>query len=415
MTQRCLAAIAAAALSVATATTAAAPAAAQGPDLDAPAAILVQPDTEDVVVARREQERRPIASTTKLMTALVTLENADLDDVVTAVRYRASPVESLMGLRAGERVTIRDLLEGLLLASGNDAAATLARRVGGSERRFVRMMNERARELGLSDTHYANPVGLDDPRNYSSAEDLAKLALILLRDPFFARTVNRRSATVVSGDRRRTIVNRNALVREVPWMNGVKTGYTSQAGYILVGSASRRGVRFVSAVLGVPSEAARDADTLDLMRFGQRRYRRVVALRRGAVLASPTLDFRADEHVDVVAARTVRAVVRRGQRPQVRVTGVPDELAGPLRRGQRVGTAVVSYRGRELARVPLMTAEAVPAAGVVDKVSSALPPIWLLAVAAAVLACSLHLVLRHRRRVRRRRARARRRRGTETA
>lgn len=415
MTQRCLAAIAAAALSVATATTAAAPAAAQGPDLDAPAAILVQPDTEDVVVARREQERRPIASTTKLMTALVTLENADLDDVVTAVRYRASPVESLMGLRAGERVTIRDLLEGLLLASGNDAAATLARRVGGSERRFVRMMNERARELGLSDTHYANPVGLDDPRNYSSAEDLAKLALILLRDPFFARTVNRRSATVVSGDRRRTIVNRNALVREVPWMNGVKTGYTSQAGYILVGSASRRGVRFVSAVLGAPSEAARDADTLDLMRFGQRRYRRVVALRRGAVLASPTLDFRADEHVDVVAARTVRAVVRRGQRPQVRVTGVPDELAGPLRRGQRVGTAVVSYRGRELARVPLMTAEAVPAAGVVDKVSSALPPIWLLAVAAAVLACSLHLVLRHRRRVRRRRARARRRRGTETA
>jgi D-alanyl-D-alanine carboxypeptidase (penicillin-binding protein 5/6) len=413
--QRCIAAIAAAALSAATATTATASAAAQGPDLDAPAAILVQPDTEDVVVARRERERRPIASTTKLMTALVTLENADLDDVVTAVRYHASPVESLMGLRAGERVTIRDLLEGLLLASGNDAAATLARRVGGSQRRFVRMMNERARELGLTDTHYANPVGLDDPRNYSSAEDLAKLALILLRDKFFARTVNRRSATVVSGDRRRTIVNRNVLVREVPWMNGVKTGHTSQAGYVLVGASSRRGVRFVSAVLGAPSEAARDADTLDLMRFGQRRYRRVVALRRGAVLASPALDFRADEHVDVVAARTVRAVVRRGEEPKVRVTGVPEELAGPLRRGQRVGTAIVTYRGRQLARVPLVTSEPVAAAGVADKVSSAMPPIWLLALVVAVLACSLHLVLRHRRRVRRRRARARRRRETETA
>jgi len=413
--QRCIAAIAAAALSAATATTATASAAAQGPDLDAPAAILVQPDTEDVVVARRERERRPIASTTKLMTALVTLENADLDDVVTAVRYHASPVESLMGLRAGERVTIRDLLEGLLLASGNDAAATLARRVGGSQRRFVRMMNERARELGLTDTHYANPVGLDDPRNYSSAEDLAKLALILLRDKFFARTVNRRSATVVSGDRRRTIVNRNVLAREVPWMNGVKTGHTSQAGYVLVGASSRRGVRFVSAVLGAPSEAARDADTLDLMRFGQRRYRRVVALRRGAVLASPALDFRADEHVDVVAARTVRAVVRRGEEPKVRVTGVPEELAGPLRRGQRVGTAIVTYRGRRLARVPLVTSEPVAAAGVADKVSSAMPPIWLLALVVAVLACSLHLVLRHRRRVRRRRARARRRRETETA
>jgi len=414
VTPRRIAAIAAAALSLAPAA-ATAPAAARQPDLSAPSAILVQPDTKDVVVARRARERRPIASTTKLMTALVTLERADLDDVVTAVPYDASPVESLMGLRAGERVSIRDLLEGLLLASGNDAAATLARRVGGSQRRFVRMMNERAREIGLTDTRFANPVGLDDPRNYSTAEDLAKLALVLLRDDFFRRTVNRRSATVVSGGRRRTIVNRNVLVREVPWMTGVKTGHTSQAGYVLVGSSTRRGVRFVSAVLGTPSEAARDADTLALMRYGQRRYRRVAALRRGAVLARPALDHRADEHVDVVAARTVRAVVRRGQRPTVRVTGVPDELTGPLRRGARVGTAIVAYRGRELARVPLVTAEAVPAAGIADKVTSALPPLWLLALLAAVLACSLHVVLRHRRRVRRRRARARRRRGTETA
>ena len=114
---------------------------AAAPSLQAPAAVLVQPDTEDVVLRRSANERRPIASTTKLMTALVTLEQADLDDEVTAVRYNALPAESLMGLQAGDRVTIRDLVRGLLLASGNDAATTLAVRVGGSRRAFVRMMN----------------------------------------------------------------------------------------------------------------------------------------------------------------------------------------------------------------------------------------------------------------------------------
>lgn len=416
MRLRRLAAPVAAALVACGAGAAAVPAAsAKPPSLDAPSAILVQPDTEDVVFGRQQAERRPIASTTKLMTALLTLENADLDEVVTAVRYEASPVESLMGLRTGERVSVRDLLEGLLLASGNDAATTLAVRVGGSERKFVRMMNARARALGLDDTHYANPVGLDHAGNYSTAEDLAKLALILLQDDFFARTVNRRSASVTSGGRTRTLQNRNLLVRDVSWVDGVKTGYTSQAGYVLVGAARRNGVRLVSAVLGDPSEAARDEDTLALLRWGLRRYRKATALERRQVVAQPKLDYRPDEQVDVVATRAVRAVVRRGQQPTVKVTGVPEELSGPLPRGQRVGTAVVSYRGRELARVPLVTAAGVPAAGIADKVSSALPPIWMIILALVVVACSLPLALRHRRRVRRRRARARRRGGTETA
>ncbi len=417
MTRQALAALVAAVLAVLgmTATSAAPTAVAVPPRLAADAAILVQPDTEDVPFRRQATQRRPIASTTKLMTALVTLEHADLDDVVTAARYPASPAESLMGLRTGERVSIRDLLEGLLLASGNDAAHTLAVRVGGTERNFVRMMNARARKLGLTDTHYANPVGLDDPRNYSSAQDLAKLALILLQDDFFARTVDRPSATVTSGGRTRTLINRNALVREVPWVNGVKTGHTSQAGYVLVGSGRRNGVRLVSAVLGDPSEAARDADSLALLRWGMRQYQRVVALRKGQVMADPTLDFRDDERVDVVAGRTVRLVTRRGRKPTVRVTGVPAELQGPLQRGTRVGTAVVARDGRVVARVPLVTAQAVTAASVTDKVSAALPPIWTILLIVAVLACSLPLALRHRRRVRRRRARARRRGGTETA
>jgi D-alanyl-D-alanine carboxypeptidase (penicillin-binding protein 5/6) len=319
-----------------------------------------------------------------------------------------------MGIHKGDRVTIRDLMRGLLLASGNDAATTLAVRVGGTERHFVDMMNERARALGLSDTHYANPVGLDDPDNYASAEDLAKLALVLLQNRFFARTVDRQSATVTVDGERRTIINRNTLVRAVPWMNGVKTGHTSVAGYILVGSARRNGIRLVSAVLGTPSEAARDSDTLALMKWGLRRYKRATPVKRDQVVEQVKLDFR-DQTVPVVAAKRVQGIMRRGQKPVVRVTGVPPELSGAHDKGERVGTITVTSRGRTLGRVPAVLAEDVPAAAITDKVSSALPPVWLIGVVAVVAIGSLLLALEHRRRVRRRRAQSRRRGGTETA
>ncbi len=388
-------------------------AAAPPPRISARSAILVQPDTGEIVYRRAATARRPIASATKLMTALLTLESGSLDRTVRAVRYAASPVESLMGLRAGERVTVRDLMVGLLLASGNDAATTLAVRIGGSRRAFVRRMNVRARQLGLADTHYANPVGLDDPRNYSSAEDLVKLTLILLRDPFFARTVNRTSASVVSGGRRRTLTNRDLLVDEVPWVDGVKTGHTTQAGYVLVSAARRRGVRLVSAVLGDPSEGARDADSLALLRWGLARYRSTTPVRAGEVLARPRLTDRA-ARTRLVAARGVRTVVRRGERAAIHVQA-PAEVAGPLRRGQRVGTVTVSRRGRRIASVALVAAAPVAAATLGDRVSSALPSAWVVVLVLGVLACSLPLALRQRRRVRRRQARARRRGGTEAA
>ncbi len=242
------------------------------PRLSSPAAILVEPATGDVVHARRADGRRAIASTTKLMTALVAVDRLELGDTIAAVPYRAAPVESQLGQRTGERFTVRDQLRALLLASANDAAATLAVRAGGSRARFVRLMNAKARELGLRDTRFANPIGLDDPRNYSTPADLAKLALVARANSFLRETMDRPRLTLRSGDRPRTIANRNTLVRTVPWVNGVKTGRTSQAGYVLVGSATQRGVSVVSVVMGAPTEAARNADTLALLRPGLRRY-----------------------------------------------------------------------------------------------------------------------------------------------
>jgi D-alanyl-D-alanine carboxypeptidase (penicillin-binding protein 5/6) len=380
-------------------------AAAAPPEIRAPAAILVEPATGDVVFRRDARSRRPIASTTKLMTALLTLERAKLGDVLTTTSYRAAPAESVIGLRAGERMTVADLLRGLLLASANDAAATLAARIGGSRQGFVRLMNRRARELGLRDTRYANPIGLDQAGNHSTAVDLVKLTLILRRNEFFRRVTNAPRATLESGGHVRSIVNRNALVRNVAAVNGVKTGHTSSAGYVLVGSATRNGVTVVSAVLGDPSEAARDADSLALLGYGLSRYRRATPVRRGQSLATAKLRFR-DERVGLVASRTVRRTVRRGEPIRARVLGAPAEVEGPLPAGARVGTIEVRWRGRVVERVALLTARAVPAPSLMQRLGGFVGRTLIVLAVAAVALGSLQVVLL-RRSHRRRRSQAR--------
>jgi len=382
------------------------------PQVRAPSAILVEPATGDVVFQRRARDRRAIASTTKLMTALVARERTRLSARMRAVRYRASPIESQAGLRAGERLTVADLLRALLVASANDAAATLAERVAGSRAAFVRLMNRRARSLGLRDTRFANPIGLDQEGNHSSASDLVKLALILRRDPFLRAVTDRPRVTIASGSRSRTLVNRNRLVRSVPVVNGVKTGRTQQAGYVLVASASRGGVTVVSAVLGEPGEAARDADTLALLRHGLGRYRRSTPVRAGRRVAAARLRHRQDEVVELVPTRTITRTVRRGEPATIRVVGAPDELDGPLPARARVGTIEVRWRGRTVDRVALVTATAVSEAGFGQRLDDVVGRTVLVLGLGTVALASLQLLLLRRRARRRRSARAS---GTEIA
>ena len=170
-------------------------------------------------------------------------------------------------------------------------------------------MNQRARRLGLTHTHYANPIGLDAAGNYSSPRDLATLAIAVRRSAFARAVMNRPGALLASGSRARRIANRNTLVRDVPWISGVKTGHTQQAGYVLVGSGSRRGVELVSVVMGDPSESARNIDTLLALNYGFSRYHRVTAAQAGTVAAQvPVRDQ--DLTIAIVPSRTLRIVAR---------------------------------------------------------------------------------------------------------
>ena len=370
----------------------------------AKAAIVMEASTGDVLFARNSREHRSIASTTKLMTVLVALQRTDLDDVFSAVDYDALPVESQIGLRDGERMSVRDLLRAALLPSANDAAATLAVGMLGSTAAFVAEMNRRARLLGLRDTSFANPIGLDDPDNYSSARDLATIAIRLRRFEFFRRTVDLPQATLRSGARTRTVLNRNTLVRRVDAVDGIKTGRTGRAGYVLVGSATRDGVTVVSVVLGEPSARARDRDSLALLRYGLRGYDAVTALPEGRVLGRLALRYRAGELVDVVAGETVRRVLRKGVRTSLSVVGLPAEVDGPLPRGSRLGTAIVRLGTEVLARVPVVTARPVPEAGLGTRLDDLLGRPETIVALVLLLACSLPLLLLRRRALRRRRA-----------
>jgi D-alanyl-D-alanine carboxypeptidase (penicillin-binding protein 5/6) len=300
-------------------------------------------------------------------------------------------------------MTVRDLLQGLLLASGNDAAMTLADGVAGSEKSFVRMMNRRARELELTNTHFRNPIGLDAPGAYSSAHDLVKLAVILRTKPFFRRTVQKPTITLASGARPRVVKNRNDLVASVPWVNGVKTGHTRSAGYVLVGSGRRKGVQVVSAVLHTPSEAARDADSVELLDWGIRQFQRITAAPVGTrVGVTVPIRYRRGAELDlVVGPNGQRTVIPRGQRDDVTVRAIryPTEVQGPIPYGTRLGLAEVLQDGRRIATVPLVGNAEVPGAGLAQRTKSWFTTPIGVVLAFAVLSATV-LVARRRRRPR---------------
>jgi D-alanyl-D-alanine carboxypeptidase (penicillin-binding protein 5/6) len=361
-------------------------------------ALVVDARTGAVMHAVNGGRPRPIASATKLMTALLTLERTeDLDTIVRAAPYTASAVESKIGLVAGERMTVRDLLTALLLESANDAAVTLAVHVAGSRESFVREMNRRAVELGLNDTSYANPIGFDHPDNHSSARDLASLARRLLGNREFARIVDLPEATLRSGARTRVIDNRNRLVQLYPFVSGVKTGHTQGAGYVLVGSGSARGASVITVTMGAPSEAARDADTLALLRWGLEQFRRVRVVRAGRPLARVDVRWR-DDQAAVGAARPVTLLLRTGQRAST-VVDAPEELEGQLEEGERVGWVEVRRGGRTVRRVPLVTLGEVEGASFLRKLGSGIGGLLTAALLLGIVVAAM-LVVRRRRRPR---------------
>jgi D-alanyl-D-alanine carboxypeptidase (penicillin-binding protein 5/6) len=347
-----------------------------GPRVEGRAWGLIDARNGDVLLSHAANEPLPIASTTKLMTAYVAMKDLPLDKIVRAQPYEPEYGESLMGLRTGQRISVRDLLYGLILRSGNDAAHTLAIDGAGSERRFVAQMNRYAAALGLSHTHYANPVGLDQKGNYSTALDLMTLTRHLLAIPAFAKIADSRKAVLTSVHPRRRIETINELLEMAPWVTGVKTGHTFGALYVLVGSGRKHGISLISVVIGAPSDEARFDGNLELLEWGFHQYRHELPIRAGEELADPEIRY-SGGRLPLRAERSVAVGVRRGEGVEVEVRA-PNEVQGPLRRGRRLGYAGVFVEGRKVGDVALLAGRSVPKASAFDRARAFLSDNWIL-------------------------------------
>jgi D-alanyl-D-alanine carboxypeptidase (penicillin-binding protein 5/6) len=372
------------------------------PALPVSAAALYAPHTGQVLYSIHPDQRLAVASTTKLMTALVTLQHVHrLSTMFTQNDWYPAPQDSQLGLVPGERMSVHDLLLAMMLPSDDDAAEDLAYNVGhGSVGRFVAMMNAEAVRLGLRHTHYSTPIGLDTPGNYSSAGDLVKLAAYdLAHSPFFARMVALKSAVIRAGSQIETVTNRNDLVSRYRWIDGVKTGHTAQAGYVLVSSGHRDGMSLISAVLGTASQQERDAASLALLDYGFGNFVSRTPVRTHQVLARPAVQDQPGAHVAVVAARGFERILPRGDRLALRVQ-VPRQLSGPLPAQAVVGTVGVIDGPRVLARIPLVLTQRLPAvSGLTLAVRFVTRPLTLVVIVAAALGGLYWRKMRRRRRI----------------
>jgi serine-type D-Ala-D-Ala carboxypeptidase (penicillin-binding protein 5/6) len=338
------------------------PALASAPQVGGRAYLVKNATTGEVLLARNADHRVPIASITKLMTVLVTLEHADLDDVVTVTGGAAAVGESTIFLQPGERLTVRELIEAALIQSANDAAAALADYVGGGSRStFVGLMNAKARELGLHDTHFANPDGLDEDGHYSSARDVTRLAQAAMESPVVRRIVRTREKTISGGRRLETW---NDLLYTFPNLLGVKTGHTSGAGWSEVAAARGPGYVVYTTLLGEPTRAQRNEDLARLLAWGISRYRVLPVIARRAY-ASASLPY-GQGRLDLLANRRVTGVVRLGKPLVIEVVTRPS-VALPVARGQRLGTVRVYRGGRLIASSPLVASKSVDKPGLVGR------------------------------------------------
>jgi D-alanyl-D-alanine carboxypeptidase (penicillin-binding protein 5/6) len=288
------------------------------------------------------------------MTALVALEHARPDDVVTVAGPAPTIGESRIGLRSGQKLTVRELLTAMLVHSANDAAYALAWHVGGSSiARFVSLMNAKAEALDLRDTHFVRPDGIDAPGGYSSARDVFTLARLAMRRPLIRELVRIKRTTVAG----KAITNRNDLLFTYPGTIGVKTGHTSDAGWSEVAAARRDGVTIYAVLLGGPSRSRRNADLERLLDWGFDQYRRVAVVREGRRYASALVPF-SDRRLALVSEGPALAIVQVG-RPLVERVVATAMVDLPVERGDRLGEVRVFAGDRLIARRPLVAAESI--------------------------------------------------------
>ena len=341
----------------------AAPASAATPQVHASAYLVEDASTGEVLASSNAHAQVPIASITKLMTVLLALQHHRLTDVVTVDPRAAAVGESTADLEAGERLTVSDLVKAALIQSANDAADALALSVSPSFPAFAVLMNDEAARLGLRDTHYVRPDGLDAPGEHSSAADVTRLARLLMRNPFVRQTVAQETATIAGGQ---VLHTWDDLLGRVPGVFGVKTGHTDAAGWCQVAALRGPGGTVIYAtILGEPSRSVRNADLTSLLLWGEAQYRVVPVVQAGRVYARALLPY-GESPLPLVAARPLLAPARVGKPLTERVVA-RRSVSLPVQKGAVLGRVEVWSGKRLVGRRDLVAARTVHEPGLLRR------------------------------------------------
>lgn len=313
------------------------------PEINARSAIVIDFDSGRVLFEKNAYIKRPMASTTKVMTAIIALENCDLNEVVTVSRNASLVQGSTINLAAGEKLTMKELMYGLLLRSGNDAAIAIAEHIGGSVDGFAQKMNDKARDIGAYNTRFTTPHGLDETGHYSTAYDMALIARYALKNPVFNDIVGTKSIQVG----KRTMSNTNEMLWGYEGADGVKTGYTGKAGRCLITSATRDGRRFISVVLFCDSRDQRALSSKKILDYAFGKYFPQTLIKSEYIGYVPVIRGY-EKNVPVYVEKTVTLPVTEGEKSELYTRiSMPESLHAPIRQKQIVGTLSV-FLGDEI-------------------------------------------------------------------
>lgn len=343
------------------------------PDLakNAKSAILMDADSGTILYEKNGHEPLPPASITKIMTMLLVMEALERGEIqwnepVTVSEYAASMGGSQIFLEAGEKMTVEDLMKGVAMASANDASVALAERIAGSEELFVQKMNERARQLGMKNTRFANSNGLPAPDHYTSAHDIAIMSRELLKHEEITKYTGKYQDYLRSDtDNPFWLVNTNKLVRFYEGADGLKTGYTSEAKFCLSATAKRGDFRVIAVVLGEPDTKTRNAEVAAMFNYAFSRYTSLKLYEAGDRLGTVKVEKGKEDKLDLVAGRRYSVLLKKGTDPKnIRhELAVKKDLKAPVAAGQVIGTLIVYNGDEKIAEFPVESPVAVERAG----------------------------------------------------
>ncbi|GGI12100.1 D-alanyl-D-alanine carboxypeptidase family protein [Gottfriedia solisilvae] len=332
--------------------------------------VIIEQDTGEVLYEKDARKKLPPASMTKIMTMLIIMEEIDkgnlkLDDKVMTSEYAASMGGSQIFLEPGEEMTVNEMLKGIAIASGNDASVAMAEKIAGTEEAFVNLMNNKAKSLGLKDTHFKNPTGLPAADHYSSAYDMAIMGRELLKHPLITKyTGTYEDYLRQNTEKQFWLVNTNKLVRFYPGADGLKTGFTAEARYCLTATAKKNNMRVVSVIMGAPTSKERNAQMSKLLDYAFNQYQVKQLIKQGDNVDKLSISKGKTKNVNVVTKSPVSVVLKKGEalNKVTKNIKLKKDLQAPIKKGQVVGELELKQGNRVLSTTDLVAKNNIPKA-----------------------------------------------------